>query len=203
MYNPPRSADTCVPLMDVFESNGGENGSTVVIGDFNAHHTWWEEHTTEVDESSDRWVTAVATLGFDLMTPPDTPTFCTHSGRYTTIDLAFTIPDIYDRIVECRGAPDWSSESDHLAVYSKIDLEIQEATSTPAFNMKRCDTRKLIEEMTTRWQAQLSTLPRLKDDPEAGQRPWSKLRERALRNTHRSRGHLLTRSPGSHQRYTE
>ena len=137
---------------------------TILAGDFNAHHLWWNSKARR----SLRHETLIKILeadDFDLINEEDTPTYHYTNGS-SVLDLAFSTPAVTPLISNWAVDEDHPTSSDHelirYEITSKSDEQVLPPT-TERWNWKKAD-----------WDAFTKTL---RDTAEATKEVWTQLHE--------------------------
>src|SRR5690606_33480068 len=70
---------------------------TIITGDFNAHHPWW--NSTRPAKNADSIITVANQHSLHLLNTPDTPTYILRNGNGTSVlDLTFTTPELHNEV---------------------------------------------------------------------------------------------------------
>ena len=153
---------------------------TILAGDFNAHHLWWNSkarrslrHETLIDilERGD----------FDLINEEDTPTYHYANGS-SVLDLTFSSPQITDLISNWAVDEDNPTSSDHEMIKYEITANNDNQVIPPTterWNWKKAD-----------WDAFSKTL---KETAEATKEIWTQLHEQGGHENLESSAVYLTR----------
>lgn len=169
LYNLLDSEDTTGPMWEGLQWARREitGEGHIVVGDFNAHHPWWESGISHVTAHADRIASTMASLELELLTPTDSGTYLNHQGTDTTIDLIWADEYIGPKVIECTVAADWSSGSDHQAVRTTFSLAARTVQPTQRHNMKACDGPKLSSTTRSNWETRWLKLAPVEEDPES------------------------------------
>src|SRR5690606_11475446 len=95
---------------------------TIVTGDFNAHHPWW--NSSRPPRNADSVIAFTKRLSLDLLNIPDTPTYVLRNGKGTSVlDLTFLTPDLHNLVDDWCVDEEAITGSDHLPVRFNIHSE--------------------------------------------------------------------------------
>lgn len=120
----------------------------VLLGDFNAHHHLWEEARNthlctlpEAQETAQQIIELMADHDLQMALPRDKPTLqSTSSGNWTRPDNVFCTTHTLDSFTLCDTAPRRHPPcTDHVPIYSTLDLPIPRASTTITFNFQDVD----------------------------------------------------------------
>ena len=128
VYNPSPSLITNdnPSSLPVLATELQQQRDRVVLGDFNLHHPNWNNHGRfSYHKESDELLEMTVARSMDLALPEDSVTWRAR-GSESTIDLIFTSPKLTEAVVSCRVRPDLQVGSDHLPVYTELDLTAEE-----------------------------------------------------------------------------
>jgi hypothetical protein len=128
------------------------SNEAIIVGDFNAHHPLWTHRVNRGCPTARNLISALLQYPLQLGTPYSMPTHLDlHTGRTSTIDLAYISPQLYPTTTVQLG-PDWGS--DHCPIL--ITLAIR----PHLYTHKRRPQWKLEDD---KWQDFKSNLPHLTD----------------------------------------
>ncbi len=136
MRKPKTDEDTATPILyearraiaEVLAEGRSENDqettekSVIYLGDFNLHHPEWGGDHVNADVRAEELLQTVNLLGLELLLPPGTITYERGSTR-TTIDLAFSTPQLTQRLLACQVRKEWGSGVDHYPIHLKFDVQ--------------------------------------------------------------------------------
>ena len=115
----------------------------LVLGDFNLHHPRWGGTTCLTQHTAaDRLISVTDTAGLDLILPPGTVTWEAR-GSHSTIDLAFILGSLRDRVLTCGVSAPHQHSSNHLPLLTTLDLSVDETQPRWRWAWGRMDTSKL------------------------------------------------------------
>ena len=116
---------------------------TIMAGDFNAHHPWWNSRIRR-PKHADTLVPLLERNGFDLLNEEDAPThFPTNNNNPSVLDLTFASPSLFDSVQKWSIDSLAGSGSDHAVI--RFELQALDATTVPdptnsnRFAWKRAD----------------------------------------------------------------
>ncbi|CAD6902592.1 unnamed protein product [Tilletia controversa] len=201
IYNPCRSADTVPPLLHSF--NIIRSDHHLLVGDFNSHHPLWQSNVYSISRHAESIITATQALHLELVTPLDTPTFH-YGGRRalsSTIDLCFATEELRDRVVRCEVGHELDTGSDHAPVLTTLDVSPITATASGRFNMRKCNSQRLVVETRKAWESALTTLPPL--DSKESVASWAEAVQRAMITSLEKSTPRARPSPRSQEWYDE
>ena len=122
---------------------------TLILGDFNAHHSWWN---SSVNNSirSDSLISWLNKFNLELINKPDKRT-CTKSAT-SVIDLSFATQDLYQSVTDwCILDKKHATGSDHEVIQFYIRTSATELVDnslcTDFFNLKKADWKLFSEEL--------------------------------------------------------
>ena len=116
-------------------------GLIIVAGDFNLHHPLWNPRGYfRHDEEADALIDLVASLGLNLLLPPET---ITYPNAGTTIDLVWGNNDAVNRTMSCKIADKHDHTSDHLPIETTITLLIEAPQPSPPYNYAKTNWQEL------------------------------------------------------------
>ena len=121
---------------------------TLIVGDFNAHHSWWNSSITN-SIRADLLVSWLNRYSCELINEFDIPT-CTRSAN-SVIDLAFATQNLYQLISDWYIDESNASGSDHEIIKFYIRTKKTELVDNPLcsdyFNFKKADWKLFSEEI--------------------------------------------------------
>ncbi|CAO1624999.1 unnamed protein product [Jaminaea pallidilutea] len=167
VYNPATSSDTLAPLFASIQSlNTTVSNHHLLIGDLNVHHPWWETDDRRANKHAEAWALALSSMGLELLTPRDAPTFTDNRGGQHTNDLAFANNALAEHLLHCDINADWNCGSDHEAVVTTFDLSARTAMRVPKYNMRRCDGQAFAGAARANFESRWGSMPSLAAQPE-------------------------------------
>jgi ribonuclease HI len=124
--------------------------NTILGGDFNAHHPWWNS-SVDTPLRAGTLVNWLAKYRFDLLNQPDQPTF-SRTGMTSTsvIDLVFTSIGLQNRYIEWEINQETASGSDHeILLYSILGDEnlVENPTYQMLYNLEKADWKAFSEKL--------------------------------------------------------
>src|SRR5918911_1631996 len=121
---------------------------TLIVGDFNAHHSWWNSSITN-SIRADSLVSWLNRYSCELINKFDIST-CTRSAN-SVIDLAFATQNLYQLISDWYIDESNASGSDHEIIKFYIRTKKTELVDNPLysnfFNFKKADWKLFSEEI--------------------------------------------------------
>lgn len=103
---------------------------TIITGDFNAHHPWW--NSSRAPRNADSVITFARRLDLDLINVPDTPTYVLRNGQGTSVlDLTFITTDLHKYVDDWCVDEEALTGSDHLPVRFTIISENSRTVESP------------------------------------------------------------------------
>ena len=117
---------------------------TIICGDFNAHHTWWNS-TIATPKNADAIISWVTTNKLDLVNTPDTTTFTrkTPTGQYSSVlNLTFASSQMMQEIIDWQVNDQAYTGSDHEVIQFAIttpDLKLVPSPFNAPFNTEKAD----------------------------------------------------------------
>jgi exonuclease III len=169
IYNPRLDADSQTDTLDILEQViNRQNGSCLLLGDFNLHHpAWGGDYIRHTDTRSDKLLELTDAWLLDLWTEPGAITR-DEQGHQSTIDLTWGSMDLTARLVACEMAPDVHADSDHLPIRLLLDIDTPPTPAPKRRNWKAMDVQKLCEFVAAninphRWSNDLKTPSQIED----------------------------------------
>ncbi|CUS08851.1 unnamed protein product [Tuber aestivum] len=108
--------------------------SSILCGDFNAHHSW-SNPGVEQQIRGDILVDWFRANRCDLVNGADTPTYnYTHGNRTSILDLTLATPDIFERLIDWAVDQDAHTGSDHEVVRFSLVLNTDTLVPSPMSN---------------------------------------------------------------------
>jgi Endonuclease-reverse transcriptase len=102
---------------------------TILAGDFNAHHPWWNSNTKR--EIRHQPLISILEKGnFDLINEEDTPTFHYNQGS-SVLDLVFSSPSLTPSIINWAVDDENPTTSDHELIRFEIYAATDETLEIP------------------------------------------------------------------------
>src|SRR5690606_20841506 len=127
---------------------------TIITGDFNAHHPWW--NSTRPARNADSIITVADRHSLHLLNIPDVPTYILRNGNGTSVlDLTFTTPDLHSEVDGWSIDEEALSGSDHLPVRFNIystNVTSLETPLEPKLNWKKADWEKFDTSLRAIWE---------------------------------------------------
>jgi hypothetical protein len=132
------------------------SSETLILGDFNAHHNWWNSFISN-NIRCNELIPWLNQYNFELVNEPDVYTFhrSKNEGRNMTssiIDLAFATSSLYSRISEWFIDENNSTGSDHELIRISIQTNDIELVDNPLmsgpFNVKKANWELFEKELT-------------------------------------------------------
>ncbi|KAF2629300.1 DNase I-like protein, partial [Macroventuria anomochaeta] len=92
---------------------------SLLLGDFNTHHPWWEPQCLAVSPGADSFVEWIESQHLELLNTPGTGTFFrSNMSRESVLDLSFVSQDLASRVEDWQVLP--SIGSDHHGILFAI-----------------------------------------------------------------------------------
>ena len=116
--------------------------SSLLLGDFNIHHPWWEPACPRVSTEAERFVNWIEDQGITLLNTPGCGTFFrSNMQRETVLDLSFCTSDLEPKVHDWQILP--SAGSDHHGILFSLQFqrrdEVESPIQQPRFNCKKAD----------------------------------------------------------------
>ena len=126
---------------------------TLIAGDFNAHHNWWNSSITN-SIRADSLITWLNSYNCELINESDIATFYRKNDNSTSssvIDLAFTTQklseDISDWYIDESNASDSDHEIIRFNIRTKAAELVENSICSQFFNLKKADWKLFSEEI--------------------------------------------------------
>ena len=116
---------------------------TILAGDFNAHHPWWNSIATENGTNAGLLVSIMERNEQILLNEPDVATYIKRNGSGTSVlDLVFYSPDLNMEVDEWAVEERETTGSDHMAMWFSITptaITTLDSPFHPRLNWKKTD----------------------------------------------------------------
>ncbi len=150
IYNPPVGdvkEGYISPILSL-RTNLAQEGSHIVIGDFNLHHPQWNGryNRTTNPPLARTLLDTTHEFGLTLTTPPGLGTWrrvIREVERRTTIDLCFCSTNLSEALICCRLREDLDFGSDHLPIESSFSLRACTEEVVDRFNWNKADVTEV------------------------------------------------------------
>jgi hypothetical protein len=126
--------------------------NTIVCGDFNSHHSWWNSTVSDSDsEKAEVLVKWLKDFQFDLQNESDNETFHKNNlTRISVIDLVFSTQNISQYMSWWKDS-ELDIDSPHDMIFFSIARESDVLTENPIYvcqyNFEKADWKNLIEDI--------------------------------------------------------
>ena len=116
--------------------------TTLVLGDFNTHHPWWDPLAPTTSPGADRFLEWIEAQHLELLNTPGTGTFFRpNMSRESVLDLSFATQDLAGKIEDWQVVPGLGS--DHHGILFAIEAPASHcndpAAQPPRFNTSKAD----------------------------------------------------------------
>ena len=117
----------------------------IVLGDFNRHHSTWEDcrnaHLTSQDHLLNPLLDLVVNMQLEMVLPCNIPTLqARNSGNFTRPDNVWRCADSPSPFITCNVDSDLQPvNTDHLPIISILDLTYTPATHQTRYNFREVD----------------------------------------------------------------
>lgn len=138
-----------------------DNTHVIFAGDFNRHHSWWEEernaHLTSSEAAIQPLLDIIHKFDFRLALPPNKPTLHAHAtGNWTRPDNVWCSSHSSDLFLKCNTTPGLRGpNTDHVPILSTLDIPLRRNHSPPSRDFRSVDWK----EFTSILEVLLSTSP--------------------------------------------
>src|SRR5215471_1868383 len=124
---------------------------TLIVGDFNAHHSWWNSSVTN-SIRSDSLITWLNSYSCELINEPDISTFFrSNLSTNSVIDLSFATQKLYSLVSDWYIDDSNASGSDHEIIIFSIRTRLTELIDnlicSEFFNTKKADWKLFSENL--------------------------------------------------------
>ena len=161
IYNANNNNDTINTLSDTWEERENEFMPTprtelILLGDFNRHHSMWEDLANEHLTSSDRLLNPllelIINMRLEIVLPKGTPTLrARNGGRWTRPDNVWRNPDTSSTILTCKVESELRPPvTDHLPIITVVDLKYNPVKQSTRYNFKLAKWDEFKEAIQTR-----------------------------------------------------
>ncbi|KAI1007292.1 hypothetical protein K3495_g934 [Podosphaera aphanis] len=143
VHSPVTGGPELVGLNEILEAINQDEVTSLLLGDFNCHHSYWGGVTAPRDTRAQKLLNATSAQGFHLATVPGIPTFRRRGAggglQETVIDLTFTSKDLVGRIEFCSMREDWSIRLDHIPIEINLSLDSSSRSHIKRFAVQKAD----------------------------------------------------------------
>ena len=123
-----------------------EPGEHLLLGDFNLHHPNWNNpNRYSYHKEADTLVELTEDRGMELISPHNKPTWNAR-GHESVIDLVFATLGVKEAVNNCGTHQEFRYGSDHIPIYTELDLSVEERTSRARRAWKTADPEKVARE---------------------------------------------------------
>lgn len=132
-----------------------DNEHIVMAGDFNRHHSWWEEERNEHLTSSEAMIQplldVIYKFDFKMALPPNIPTLqALSTGNWTRPDNVWSTNHTIDLFVQCNTNPGLRGpNTDHLPILSTIDFPVTHNVPKPTRNFRATDWKEFTDHIVS------------------------------------------------------
>lgn len=133
----------------------------ILAGDFNRHHSWWEEdrnsHLTSSEASLQPLLDTIYRFDLRMALPPKCPTLrALSTGNWTRPDNVWCTAHSLDLFIKCDTSPGLQGpNTDHVPILSTLDIPLTRYTSPPTRNFRAT----IWDEFTKHLSSLLTKLP--------------------------------------------
>src|SRR5438034_761170 len=121
---------------------------TIICGDMNAHHSWWNSKITNSIRASEL-VNWLEKYDFELLNKPDILT-CSRSNN-SIIDLTFAIKELNNMLINWEISEDKVTDSDHETILFSVNIDSDNLVENPVYNnqynFEKADWKIFAEEL--------------------------------------------------------
>jgi hypothetical protein len=131
------------------------NKNTIICGDFNSHHSWWNSAVSEADSRKAKdLVKWLKKFHFNLQSEPDIGTFHKNNlTRASVIDLAFSTENI-SQYTDWWKDSDYNIGSQHDTIFFSItresDMLVENPVYTCQYDFEKADWKSLNKDILTK-----------------------------------------------------
>jgi hypothetical protein len=116
--------------------------ASLVLGDMNTHHHWWDPLTTTISPGADHFLHWIEAQQLELLNTPGTGTFFRpNMNRESVLDLSFATKDLAGKIEDWQVVPGLGS--DHHGILFAIEAPARPCAEpsgqAPRFNTSKAD----------------------------------------------------------------
>ena len=141
-----KTAERCLYTQDI-------HTNTILCGDFNSHHPWWNPRVEDPDKEAQQLVEWIENRDFELLNKPGEATFLrTNAIRPSVIDLAFTSRAVANKITGFNINHDIISDHHALQITIKASNEptVANPTQQCRYNTRKADWKLFQESLITK-----------------------------------------------------
>ncbi len=126
--------------------------NTIICGDFNSHHSWWNSAVSDSDSrKAAELIKWLNDFQFDLQNEPDNGTFHKDNlTRVSVIDLVFSTDNI-SQYMSWWKDPEYDIGSQHDTIFFSIEREADMLVENPIYacqyNFEKADWKSLLEDI--------------------------------------------------------
>lgn len=125
----------------------------ILAGDFNRHHTWWEEdrnaHLASSEASIQPLLDVIYRFDFRMALPPGRPTLqALSTGNWTRPDNVWCTSHTLDLFIRCDTNPGLRGpNTDHVPILSVLDAPITRNEKIPTRNFRATDWKEFTDHL--------------------------------------------------------
>src|SRR5436190_297955 len=132
---------------------------TIICGDMNAHHSWWNSKITNSIRASEL-VNWLEKYDFELLNESDILT-CSRSNN-SIIDLTFAIKELNNMLINWEISEDKVTGSDHETILFSVNIDSDNLVENPVYNnqynFEKADWKIFAEELILQSNKELKLL---------------------------------------------
>jgi len=132
-----------------------ENVHIMIAGDFNRHHSWWEDdrnaHLTSSEASLQPLLDLIYRFDLRMAPPPGRPTLqALSTGNWTRPDNVWCTSHTVDLFIRCDTDPGLRGpNTDHLPILLVLDTQIVRSERNPTRNFRATDWDEFADHLNT------------------------------------------------------
>jgi Reverse transcriptase (RNA-dependent DNA polymerase)/Endonuclease-reverse transcriptase len=167
VYTPNTSGPRIRHWPEVAQALQEAQGETILLGDFNTHHSKWGGRGVACDQRADHLLAATKAQGLNLITAKGKPTWKRRTQE-TTIDLTFATLGIGNRLEFCSPVKEWALTEDHIPIRITIATRAPRThAGSRRFALQKLDRQALVNEVrTSAWERAPNPLGALQESIE-------------------------------------
>ena len=164
---------------------------SIILGDFNAHHTWWNAKITS-NIRAEALTTWLEQAQCELLNTPDQDTYIYNQGQSgSVLDLTFATPQLRPFLTNWNVNSALATGSDHEVIQFTLQakkVELVESPLTGPYNLQKADWSKFFNFLQQGKEEALEKLDKLlqsnkEEDLEQGALVLQNLISKALENS--------------------
>ena len=119
--------------------------SSLLLGDFNTHHHWWEPSTSFISSGAEEFVEWIEDQNLMLLNTPGEGTyFRPNMSRESTLDLSFCTSDLEPKVQDWQVLS--TAGSDHHGIMFTLQVpsgnQVESSVQQTRFNSKKADWKR-------------------------------------------------------------